>query len=108
MADRITNRDLAGMLERYKRALDSLGITLAEGERLEMSEGSKTYGIAFRLYTTGVPGIHGEGGTGHGRPPVGDDFLGMTKREAYDMLAERCRTMEDVAYATEARERLAR
>lgn len=105
MTDRITNRDLSIMLERYKRALDTLGITLADGERLRMQEGSKTYGIAFRLYTTGVPGVHGEGGTGHGRPPVGDDFLGMTKREAYDTLAERCRTMEDVAYA---RERLAR
>lgn len=97
--DRITNADLDAMLGRYMRALDALGIKLGEGERVGLDHGSKTYGIAFRLFTTGVLGQHGEGGTGHGRPPVGDDYLGMTKREAYDTLTERCRTMEDVAYA---------
>lgn len=97
--ERITNADLDAMLGRYMRAVNRLGIKLEEGERVGLDHGSKTYGIAYRIYTTGVPGIHGEGGTGHGRPPVGDDFLGITKREAYETLAERCRTMEDVAYA---------
>lgn len=117
MSDTITNADLANMLERYKRALDSVGIQLREGERLVLSTGSKTYGIAFRLNVTGARGAciltdenigteddcttHGhEGSTGHGRPPVGDDFLGMTKREAFQTLATTCRAMEDIAYAT--------
>lgn len=91
--ERITNEDLRIMLERYQRALDSLGIELGEGERIGLDHGSKTYGRAFRLFLTGV-----DGGTGHHNPPVGDDFLGMTKREAFETLAERCRTMEDVAY----------
>lgn len=93
--DHITNADLDAMLARYSRALDSVGIQLREGERLILSTGSKTYGIAFRLNVTGF-----EGTTGHGRPPVGDDYLGMTKREAYETLATTCRAMEDIAYAT--------
>lgn len=93
--ERITNEDLANMLARYVRALDKLGISLGEGERIGLDHGSKTYGVAFRLFTTG-----GALGTGHHRPPVGDDFLGMTKREAWETLATLARAMEDVAYAT--------
>lgn len=93
----ITNADLDGMLRRYQAALDALGIQLREGEHIGLDHGSKMYGRAFRLFATGY-----EGSTGHGRPPVGDDFLGMTKREAFETLATTCRAMEDIAYAVKA------
>lgn len=35
--------------------------------------------------------------TGHYRPPVGDDFLGMTVRDAYDNLTTRNAVLWDVA-----------
>lgn len=100
MKDRITDNDLDIMLARYARALDGLRITLNDGERIGLDHGSKTYGRAFRLFVTGEYREDGTRCTGHSRPPVGDDYLGMTKREAFDTLADRCRVMEDVAYVT--------
>ena len=103
MSDRITNEDLDNMLARYTRALKRLGINTgtSDGTTIGMQRGSKTYGIAFRLFTTG-----GALGSGHHRPPVGDDYLGMTKREAWDTLATLSRAMEDVAYMLEAQQRM--
>lgn len=40
--------------------------------------------------------------TGHNKPPIGDDYLGMTTREAYETLTERTRTIYDTAAAIEA------
>jgi hypothetical protein len=37
--------------------------------------------------------------SGHYRPPVGDDFLGMTKSEAYETLTARTRAIYDTAAA---------
>jgi hypothetical protein len=89
--DRITNDDLARALEQHVAALDTLGIKY-DG-RLVLSHGSKTYGRAFRLNR--IP----NGETGHWAPPIGSDFLGMTKREAYDELVGRTRVLWDVHYA---------
>lgn len=108
--DRITTADLTAMLARYVRALDALGIAPDDGWRIGLDHGSKLYGRAFRLYVTGAPrpfpgGIDYPNGTGHHNPPAGSDFLGMTKREAFDTLADRCRTLEDVAHLQERRTR---
>lgn len=113
MSERITSADLQRALEAHKDCLERYGVEF-DG-RLILSEGSKINGIAYRLAVTGfpypcqscgmsasvVPGCercHGTGietCTGHRRPPVGDDFLGMTKREAYETLTSRTRAIYD-------------
>ena len=48
------------------------------------------------------PACHGSGReicSGHFNPPIGDDYLGMTAREAYDELTSRTRTIYDTAAA---------
>jgi hypothetical protein len=94
-SERITMTDLRRALEQHVNALAAAGITY-EG-RLGINEGSKTYGRAFRLYRTGID--RGEPTSAHYRPPVGDDYLGMTKRDAYDELTGRTRVLWDVAAA---------
>jgi hypothetical protein len=96
----ITNRDLDAVLARYIRACDRLGL-IPEGMRVGLDYGSKTAGVAFRVYLTGVRAEDGSypQGSYHRNPPAGDDFLGMTKREAHTVLADRARALEDVAYA---------
>lgn len=42
-------------------------------------------------------GSRQEVSSAHYRPPVGDDFLGMTAREAYDNLTARTQVLWDVA-----------
>jgi hypothetical protein len=96
----ITTKDLAAVLARYVRACERFDL-IPEGMRVGLDHGSKTYGRAFRVYLTGIQAEDGSypQGSGHGRPPAGDDFLGMTKREAFRALADRARALEDVAYA---------
>jgi hypothetical protein len=98
---KITTKDLEAQLARYVRACERLGL-IPEGMRVGLDHGSKTYGRAFRVYLTGIRAEDGTypNGSGHGRPPAGDDFLGMTKREAFTVLADRARTLEDVARTT--------
>jgi hypothetical protein len=109
MGDRITSADLKQALQNHVDTLARCGITY-EG-RLGIDEGSKTYGRAFRLYLTGYMVPDDNGGvrptTGHGRPPVGDDFLGMTRAEAYETLQARTRAIADTVYALEQLGRLA-
>jgi hypothetical protein len=61
--------------------------------KVVLDKGSKTYGRAFRLYTTGY-----EGSSGYSDKPLhlGDGYLGMTKREAYLSLRAILRTLEAV------------
>jgi hypothetical protein len=92
----VTMSDLRRALEAHIECLARCGITY--NGRLGLDEGSKLYGRAFRLYRTGYM-IDGRPTTGHGRPPVGDDFLGMTKREAYETLTARTRAIYDTAAA---------
>ena len=119
--DRITRKDLDQALEHHVAALQCVGIVY-DG-RLVLSIGSKTYGNAYRLNLTGVmdrcqgrpwsdqthEGCEECGGTresrssAHYRPPVGDDYLGMTAREAYDTLTARTRAVYDTARAINGR-----
>lgn len=87
------------MLGRYVRACEALDL-VPDGYRVGLDHGSKTYGRAFRVYLTGIRAEDGTypNGSGHGHPPAGRDFLGMTKREAYDRLADRAAVLEDVAH----------
>ena len=97
---RIAMRDLDAVAERYVRACDRLGL-IPEGMRVGLQYGRKSAGTAYRIYLTGIQAEDGSypQGSGHGRPPAGDDFLGMTITEAHTVLADRARTLEDVAYA---------
>ena len=88
--ERITKADLQNALHGHIQALEACGITY-DGV-LVLTHGSKTYGIAYRLNRIPM------GETGHWRPPVGPDFLGMTAREAYDNLTTRNAVLFDVAY----------
>lgn len=94
MSERTTNADLHIMLARYVRACEALEL-IPDGHRVGLDYGSKTYGRAFRVYMS-PPGSYA-----HHRPPAGRDYLGMTKREAFDTLADRAAALEDVAYAQE-------
>lgn len=91
--ERITNEDLARALTAHDGALRSNGL-MPESAKLGLDHGSKTYGRAFRLFVTYTDDR--PGWSGHHRPPVGDDFLGMTKRDAYEALTARTRHISDV------------
>ena len=95
-----TKANVEAAFGRYVKACQRLGL-IPEGMQVGLDHGSKTYGRAFRVYLTGVRAEDGSypQGSGHGRPPAGDDFLGMTKRDAFEALADRARTLEDVAHA---------
>lgn len=95
--ENVTMADLKRALAAHVSALDAIGV--AYDGHLGITEGSKLYGRAFRLYRTGylVTTERGtERTTGHGRPPVGDDYLGMTKREAYNALTARTGVIYDL------------
>lgn len=76
----------------YERLCRDLGL-LADDERVIVNEGSKTYGRAFRV------NLMRAGSSAHFSPPAGMDFLGWTKREAWDVLADRCAVLTDVLAA---------
>ena len=99
-----TISEVRGMLERYVKACEALDL-IPDGYRVIMDEGSKTYGRAYRVALQGAPVKRADGtndwpnGSGHGRPPAGGDFLGMTKSEAYHSLHLMAAALEDVAHA---------
>lgn len=140
--ERITKADLERALESHAEALKRAGISYHG--RLILEHGSKTYGRAYRIATTGVPwpcqerwhrdattgevyswihdipgypdnvdrdfvwdhsgcrrcnGTRIEKNSGHHRPPVGDDYLGMTKRDAFEALVTRTRHIYDIITA---------
>ena len=89
----VTIADVRNMFARYQRANDAAEL-IPEGFHLVLTEGSKYYGNAYRVNLTGdiVKDANGHNtwpnGSGHDRPPVGDDYLGMTKRDAFNTLAD--------------------
>lgn len=85
----ITRDDVRHALAHYVDALERYGIDA--GGRVGMDEGSPTYGRAWRVYV--IP----EGQSGHHNPPVGEDYIGWTRAEAYSTLTQRTRTMHDMA-----------
>lgn len=89
MPERITRDDLNRALASHADALAAVGISY-DG-RLALDIGSKTYGNAYRLNR--IP----SGSSAHHRPPVGDSYLGMTARDAYDNLTTRTAVLYDVA-----------
>jgi hypothetical protein len=92
MSERITLRDLDRALVAHIAALAHAGITY-DGD-LVVEHGSPTAGRAFRLYRQPT------GSSGLWPPPIGSDYLGMTKRDAYDELELMSRTaiVYDIAY----------
>ena len=99
MSYKITTKDLDRQLSQYVNALKDLGM-LPDGHRIVLDHGSKTYGRAFRIALTGEPVYNEEkgwydypNGSGHSFPPTGDDYLGMTKAEAYQTLNAITRTL---------------
>jgi hypothetical protein len=85
---KITEKDIASMLDRVLRSLGSLGIAT---KGLHVTSGSRTNGVAYRLYqyagtSGGVSGVI-----------MPDGFLGTTKREAYDTLHAIAQSLEFVS-----------
>jgi hypothetical protein len=91
------------MFGRYVAACEMLGL-VPDGYRVGLNIGSVSAGTAYRVFLVGVP-VEVDGvttwpnGSGHGRPPAGDDYLGMTAGDAFARLADRAQTLEDVAYS---------
>lgn len=98
--ERPTAKDVERVLEAYREVLDRAPWQMIRpGARLVLEQGSKTYGRAWRLYETGHVDHTGEVTTGYYRPTIGDDFLGMTAREARAALSTRLRVVADVVLA---------
>lgn len=103
MTQTITAADVRAAFRHHVETLERVGITY-DG-RLEIAEGSRTYGIAYRIYRTGYTVRDADGSSratsGHANPPIGSDYLGMTRREAYETLQTRTRAVSDTADALE-------
>jgi len=91
---RTTTADVEAAFRRYVALCTENGLVDPAYE-IQMSTGSKSNGIAFRVYTI-LRDRETPGWSGHRRPPIGGDFLGMTKAEAFDALIERNSTIADV------------
>ena len=87
----ITQANLQAAFQRYVKACHRLGL-VPEGETIGLAYGSKKYGQTFKVYT-------GTAETGQSAPPAGSMNIGMTKAEAFDLLADRASVLEDVARA---------
>ena len=66
---------------------------LPDETKIVLDKGSKQFGRAYRLYSTGYAG-----NSGYSDKPLylGDGYLGLTKREAYLSLRAILRTLEAV------------
>jgi hypothetical protein len=84
---KITEKDIEAMLGRVQRSLASMGVVT---NNLHVAGGSRTNGVAYRLYQYA--------GDSHGVSGVimPDGFLGTTKREAYDTLHAIAQSLEFV------------
>jgi len=91
----VTIKDLNHIFKIYAEQVDKAG-GVPDGAKLILSLGSKTYGRAFRVNLTGdgtKPDVYN---SGHFRPLIGDDYLGMTKYEADQTLRTVLRVLWDV------------
>lgn len=88
----ITIKDVRRAFDNHVAALTRHGLHDPAEGRYVLSEGSKTYGNAYRINF--IP----TGESGHYRPRIGSDFLGFTKREAYEKLTERTQIIGDVFF----------
>lgn len=96
--ERITQSDVRRVFERHVAALERHCLYDPADGRYVLQIGSKTYGLAWRINF--IP----TGETGHYRPRVGENFLGMTAREAHTELLTRTRIIGDVFHALSERE----
>ena len=85
----ITERHVEAAFQRYVKACHRLGL-VPEDASIGLQHGSRAKGQCFRVYTT-------KPRSGQDRPPAGPMHIGMTKREAFDLLADRASVLEDVA-----------
>lgn len=83
--ERITVADVRRAFDAHVLALHNVGIT---HDPLILTEGEGEL-IAYRINTRRDNGAHDH-------PPVGDDYLGNTARDAYRTLTERNRVIYDV------------
>lgn len=88
----ITINDYRNACRHHVDALTTYGLIDEDVTGVVFSTGSKTYGNAYRM------NLLREGSTGHYQPSIGSDFLGMTRREAYEAVTARTRTIHDMAY----------
>lgn len=80
-----TTKQLDQLFWIWAEAVDNIG-GIPDGSRLYLTHGSKTNGIAYRQHLTGDGTKPEKYNSAHFRPIVGDDFLGMTKTEAFDKI----------------------
>jgi hypothetical protein len=92
MTERITRERLESALTAHVATLTRYGLFDPDTGRIVLDIGSKTYGRAYRL------AFIANGETGHRRPPVGSDYLGMTAREAHAEIVGRTSLLHDVFY----------
>jgi hypothetical protein len=83
----LTLADLDRALLAHVECLAAVGIVY-DGD-LVLSHGSASAGRAFGLFRTNVPATDGSVLRSYMSPPIGSDFLGMTKRDAYMALTGR-------------------
>ena len=90
--ERTTERQLEQLVKMIAEEFKWANL-LPNETKVVLDKGSKTYGGAYRLYTTGY-----EGSSGWSDKPLhlGDGYLGITKREAYLSLRAILRTLEAV------------
>lgn len=100
MTHRTTTQDITRQLHALEDSLKALDM-MPLSDTLRVRVGSKTYGIAFRLERHTVEGAYGN--PPHGLP----DYLGMTKREAFDTLHTINRTLWAVLNARRSSEAVA-
>ena len=95
--ERTTDRQLEQLVEMIAQEFRWANL-LPDETKVVVEHGSKTYGRAFRLYTTGYGSS-----SGYSDKPLhlGDGYLGMTKREAYQSLRAILRTLEAVRGANQ-------
>lgn len=97
--NRTTSADINRAFEAYVRACQDRGL-VRPGSHLILESGSPTYGRPWRVYLTGLPVKDETGrytypnGSGYHNPPVGDSYLGTSKREACAVLWARVAGME--------------
>lgn len=90
--ERTTDRQLDQLVEMIAQEFRWANL-LPDETKIVLDKGSKTYGRAYRLYSTGYAG-----NSGYSDKPLylGDGYLGLTKREAYLSLRAILRTLEAV------------
>jgi hypothetical protein len=88
--ERTTDKQLEQLAKMISEELKWANL-LPNETKVVLDKGSKTYGRAYRIYTTGY-----EGNSGYSDKPLhlGDGYLGITKREAYLSLRAILRTLE--------------